>query len=172
MLAANTVPPSTTNQNSAFSTAGFPGGSVAGSVPALGSTNSGATPSVRTSASSVSIPKAAIVKVQLANGEVQTTLTTAIGGSGFSYTVPQRLMDSIPATTGGPSPVARSSQTTTAVLANGSSLPKWLNYDAATKTFSATQVPDGVSSLGVKLQVKEGAAVVGEVEMTIIVSGE
>ncbi len=68
--------------------------------------------------------------------------------------------------------MARSSQTTTAVLANGSSLPKWLNYDAATKTFSAVQVPEGVSSLRVKVQVKEGATVVGEIEMTIIVSGE
>ena len=172
MLAANMVPASATNQNSAFSTAGFQGGSVLGSVPAVGSINSAAPSFGGSSASATSMVTAAIVKVQLANGEVQTILTTAIGDSGFSYTVPQGLINNIPAIAGGAFSAAPSGQNTAAVLADGSSLPRWLNYDAATKTFSAVQVPEGVSSLRVKVQVKEGTTVVGEVEMTIIVSSE
>ncbi|MEH2053294.1 putative Ig domain-containing protein [Nostoc sp.] len=50
---------------------------------------------------------------------------------------------------------AGDSLTYTATLENGGSLPSWLSFDAATKTFSGTPLNENVGSLNIKVTVKD-----------------
>jgi hypothetical protein len=104
------------------------------------------------------------VQVNLGNGTVQTLQTSPLGESGFSFTVPQEAISRI--STGRED----SSKTTIeAVLSNGSPLPSWLNFNAPNNTFSASTVPENISSIGVKIQVKDGTSLVGENVISIVI---
>jgi hypothetical protein len=90
--------------------------------------------------------------------------TSPLGESGFSFTVPQEAISRISTGREG------SSKTTIeAVLSNGSPLPSWLNFNALNNTFSASTVPENISSIGVKIQVKDGTSLVGENVISIVI---
>lgn len=66
-------------------------------------------------------------------------------GQLFTYVVPDNAFQD---------PDAGETLTYTATLADGSALPSWLTFDAATHSFSGT--PNGLGTISVKVQVKDG----------------
>ena len=83
---------------------------------------------------------------------VKVPKDTALTGSGFSFAVPQEIMNMV-------STIDQVDVT----LSNGRGLPEWLSFDSSSMVFSAQAVPDG----GLPLQVR---VTIGGQSITLVVS--
>ncbi|PPC74484.1 hypothetical protein C4K68_25555, partial [Pokkaliibacter plantistimulans] len=85
---------------------------------------------------------------------------SATEDSRFSFTVPTNTFSDVD---------AGDSLTYTATLADGSALPSWLSFNAATRTFSGTPTNDDVGSLSIRVTATDGsdAAVSSSFTLTV-----
>ena len=188
-IAANNANVSAGELISYSSNIGGAGGSVSVSAPVVESINptasqgigsgifSSITSSLGSASSAVTSTNAGsstYAQIQMGNGSVQTIQSSPVQGSGFAFTIPQSVLNSIATPAEAASSIANSSSdiSIAVTLADGSPLPTWLKFDANTKTFSSEKVPENVSSVRVKLRVSEGVGRVGESEMTIIAANK
>ncbi|MDH6249860.1 autotransporter-associated beta strand protein, partial [Polynucleobacter sphagniphilus] len=184
-IAANAANVSAGELISYSSNIGGAGGSISVSAPVVESINptasqgigsgifSSITSSLGSASSAVTSTNAGsstYAQIQMGNGSVQTIQSSPVQGSGFAFTIPQSVLNSIatPAEAISSNSNSSSGISIAVTLADGSPLPTWLKFDANTITFSSEKVPENVSSVRVKLRVSEGVGRVGESEMTII----
>ncbi|WP_324770779.1 putative Ig domain-containing protein, partial [Pokkaliibacter plantistimulans] len=73
---------------------------------------------------------------------------SAIEDSAFSFTLPQGLFGDVDSS---------DSLTLSATLADGSALPGWLSFNAATGTFSGTPTNDDVGAISIKVTATDGS---------------
>lgn len=162
------VNPTATTNLSAGGNGNGVGSSVNNLVPTITSVLGSASTTGASNASSVA-------QIQLGGGAVQTVQSTPLGGSGFTFTVPQGVINNISASAPTTASVANTatgslSPVITATLADGSPLPSWISFDSVTQTFAALKVPDNAPALVIKLQAKQGGVTVGESVITIAAS--
>jgi hypothetical protein len=96
---------------------------------------------------------------------VPTTLATTAPVKGFKFTVPEVLLpESIAASSSSNKAAATSTSGVVerAVQSDGSALPNWLKYDAATNTFTADEVPQGAKAIEIKIQTVSNGQVLEE----------
>ena len=107
---------------------------------------------------------------------VQSTLATTSPVKGFSFTVPDSLLPESIANTASSSAgnsaitasVANAGVIERAVQSDGSPLPNWLKYDAASNTFSAAEIPSGTKAIEVKIQTIQNGKVLEESPAIVI----
>ena len=108
-----------------------------------------------------------MVQIQTSQGIELVPRSQVSSDSGLNFRVPTAVLTTLQV-----SPTASNVGDTKApvlfaTLADGTALPSWIQFDPATKTFSATQVPSDVKSVTIKLQSKQGQEVVGESILTL-----
>ena len=105
---------------------------------------------------------------------VPTTLATTAPVKGFKFTVPEVLLPESIAVSSSSNKAAATSTSGVverAVQSDGSALPNWLKYDAATNTFTADEVPQGAKAIEIKIQtVKDGKVL--EESSTIVIDAK
>jgi hypothetical protein len=107
------------------------------------------------------------VQVQTSSGAITLQSSGGTSGTnGFSFTVPEAVITKPTDTSGN----AVKGYINKAQLADGSSLPSWLNFDSNTNTFTANQVPPNIDSIKIEIQTVVGNQVVGTTMIEINLS--
>jgi len=106
------------------------------------------------------------IQVQTPEGTEVVARAPVANGDGLAFRVPPSVVDSI--RNGGPD-LNLGADTTilVATQADGSPLPSWVKFDPETQTFTSSKVPDGVKSVTIKLQARQGQKVLGSSILTI-----
>jgi hypothetical protein len=131
------------------------------------SNQSSAPVSATTTSTSSAADMGVTVQVQTSSGAITLQSSGGTSGTnGFSFTVPEAVITKPTDTSGN----AVKGYINKAQLADGSSLPSWLNFDSNTNTFTANQVPPNIDSIKIEIQTVVGNQVVGTTMIEINLS--
>jgi hypothetical protein len=131
------------------------------------SNQSSASVSATTASASNATDMGVTVQVQTSGGTISLQSSGGTNGTnGFSFTVPEAVITKPTDASGN----AVKGYINKAQLADGSSLPSWLNFDSNTNTFTANQVPPNIDSIKIEIQTVVGNQVVGTTMIEINLS--